>query len=111
MQGPPDPNATNVVPPFSIEVCVGPEAEFRRAYPEPGSTETINANGVVVTIERDTYEDLNTYRYVYQHPLDETIHVVLIDVITGFSQRAQKDPEVLALIPQIAANLQFVDPS
>ncbi len=44
-EGPPDPNAPNVVPPFSIEVYVGPQAEFRRAYPEPGATETIDVNG------------------------------------------------------------------
>ena len=77
-----------------------------RELPRP-STST----GVKVVLERDTYDDFNTYRYVYQHPTDETIYVVLSDVITGFSQRAQDNPEFVALIPQIVANLQFVDPS
>ncbi len=108
-EGPPDPNAPPAVPPFNIEVCVGPLEQFRRAYPEPGSVETLEINGVSVTVERDTHEDFNTTRYVFTHPEDENIRVVLIDVISGFSERAKANPEYVDLLPRIFATFEFTE--
>ncbi len=108
-QGPPDPNAPPAIPPFSVEVFVGATEEFRRAYPEPGLIEEEREiNGASVVVERDTYEDFNTVRYVYTHPTAPNVRVVLLDVISGFTDRAAANPEYLDVIARVVASLEFI---
>lgn len=107
-QGPPDPNAPPAIPPFNVEVFVGPMEQFRRAYAEPGQIEKgLVINGASMVVERDTYEDFNTVRYVYSHPADPNVRVVLVDVISGFKDRAAANPEYMDVIARVITTLEF----
>ncbi|MBN2393489.1 MAG: hypothetical protein JXR84_22340 [Anaerolineae bacterium] len=113
-QGPPDPNAPPAVPPFNVEVFAGPMEEFRRAYAEPGLIEEgLVINGASMVVERDTadtehpYDDFNTVRYVYSHPADPNVRVVLLDVISGFKDRATANPEYIEVIRRVITTLEF----
>ena len=109
--GPPDPNAPSVVPPFNIEVFVGPDDQFRRVYPEPGILETMQVNGKEIVVEKDNYDDFNTIRYVFSHPFDDTIKVVIVDVITGFSERVDANPEYSEVILNAVTTFEFTGES
>lgn len=106
-EGPPDPNAPSVVAPFSIEVFVGPVEQFRRAYPDPAIEETMQVNGIEVTIEKDNYDDYNSIRYIFSHPVDETIKVILVDVLSGFSDRVKANPEYSEIIQNVVTTFEF----
>jgi len=107
-QGPPDPNAPPAVPPFNVEVFAGPMEQFRRAYPEPGQIEEgMVINGASMVVERDAYEDFNTVRYIYTHPADTQVCVVLLDVISGFKDRAAANPEYIEVIRRVITTLEF----
>jgi len=106
--GPPDPNAPPAIPPFSVEVCVGSMEQFRRAYPEPGMIEEgLELDGASMVVERETRDDRNTIRYVVSNPADPDVRVVLVDVITGFSERAEAEPAYLRVIAQAAASIEL----
>lgn len=107
-EGPPDPNAPPAIPPFSVEVVVGSMEALRRVYPEPGRTdEGMVINGASVVVERDTYEDFNTVRYIATHPGDPNVRVVLLDVISGFKDRAAANPEAIEVIRRAVSTLEF----
>jgi len=106
--GPPDPNAPAAIPPFSVEVCTGTVAQFRRAYPEPGMVEEgLEVNGLSMVVERDMNEDFNTVRYVYSQATTPDTRVVVVDAISGFSERAAANPEYLRIIARAAASVEL----
>jgi hypothetical protein len=106
--GPPDPNAPPTYPAVSVEVYVGPPEAFHgRVYPEPDVTEPIEVAGVTGVLEREMREDFNSYRYVFVHPQDPNVRIVFVDVVTGFSERAEAHPEYVEAVPEIVATLAF----
>jgi hypothetical protein len=107
--GPPDPNAPIVVAPIHMEICVGPDEQLRRVYPEPGSTEPFEAQGISGIFEREGFDDFNVYRYIFTHPDDANVRVVFSDVISGFSTRATETPEFSQLIPLIVTTFEFAE--
>ena len=109
-KGPPDPTRPPVVAPLHVEVCVGPLAQYRRAYAEPGQSEAIEINGLSVSVERDVMSDQITLeRYVFTHPQDGELRVVLSDMLTGFQERVQGNEAVAERIPLILETFEFAD--
>jgi hypothetical protein len=49
--GPLNPDQPPAVAPLSVEVCVGDAAQFRRAYPEPTTTQSLTVNGLTMICE------------------------------------------------------------
>jgi hypothetical protein len=106
MGGPPDPTVT-IYGPVSIDITVGSEEDHRRRYPEPGATETLEINGLVVTVERDTYDDFNVIRYVFQHSENADLRVVVQDFVNGFSTRVAENPEIVEIVPLVISSFEF----
>ena len=105
--GPPDPTAKPVVAPVQIEVVVGPPEQFRRVYPEPAESETIEVNGLPVTVERDTFNGMSLTRYVFAHPEHPEVYLTLTDMMTGFPDRVAGSESIAAQIPQIVSSFGF----
>jgi hypothetical protein len=107
--GPPDPEAPPAIAVVGLEVCVGPTDQFRRVYPEPTSEQALEINGVTVVREAEaSSEQAGLIRYVFQHPEDQDIRIVLSDALNGFSDRVEAYPELAALIPHIVGTFEFV---
>lgn len=104
--GEPDPTVSTY-PALTMEVTEGTLEEYRREYMELESSETLDINGIPVLYERDTRDDYNMARYVFQHPTDDRLRVTLSDPISGFSERAAESGEVAALIPTVVATFTF----
>jgi hypothetical protein len=106
--GPPDPSRPGLVAPLGLEVCLGPQEQFRRAYPEPTTSRLVELKGVQVTLEQDNLnKELVQYRYVFQDPDNDALRVVLVDQISGFPRRRAGNENIAQLIPKIAATLRF----
>jgi hypothetical protein len=105
--GPPDPTAPPAIPTLSLEVCVGPEGQFRRAYVAPDRSETLTINGVEVAREEVGSDPYVTVRYVFQSPANPDVRVLLIDNFSGFADRATENPDIVALIPGVIATFEF----
>jgi hypothetical protein len=105
--GPPDPTAKPVVAPLQIEVVVGPPEQFRRVYPEPMESETIEVGGLPVTVERDTFNEMSLTRYVFAHPEAPEVYLTLTDQMTGFPDRVSGSEAIAALVPQIVSSFGF----
>jgi hypothetical protein len=108
--GPPDPTQPPVVAPLTLEVCVGPDEAFRRAYPAPATSESVDVNGMTMVVERDQLgEQIQLVRYVFQDPLDPALRVVLTDYLSGFPERAAGNEALIALLGQMVSTVRFVD--
>ena len=99
--GPPDPNAKVVVAPLQIEVLVGSAEQFRRVYPEPAESETVKINGLAVTVEKERFGAMTMTRYVFVHPDNPEVYVVVSDQITGFPDRVLGNEAIVEWVPQI----------
>jgi hypothetical protein len=106
--GPPDPTAKPVVAPLQIEVVVGPAEQFRRVYPEPTSSETIEINGVQVTVEREVFDPMWLARYVFQDPENPELWVAVSDCLSGFPDRVEGNEALVELLPAVLATFEFV---
>ena len=107
--GPPDPTQPPVVAPLSLEVCVGPDEAFRRAYPAPSTSESVDVAGMTMVIERDQLgEQIQLVRYVFQRPQDPELRIVLIDYLSGFPSRAAGNEALVALLGQMVSTMRFV---
>lgn len=106
--GPPDPTAKPVVAPLGLEVFVGPEEQFRRAYVEPTRTETRQVNGLTMVIEyEDMGPDFFVARYIFQDPQNPEVRVSLIDYLTGFPERLEGNEALAVLLPAIIDTFEF----
>jgi hypothetical protein len=104
--GPPDPNAPPTYIPLTVEVVVGPEASLRRVYVPPTSSETLDVNGLTVIREVEgSYEGLAPIRYVIRHPENPEVWLVLVDVISGFTERLEGNEAVADVIPVVVASV------
>jgi hypothetical protein len=107
LEGPPNPDEPPAVPPLQLEVCVGTLEQFRRAYAEPGSSETTTRNGLAVTVERDTIPQGTITRYVFQHPADEALRVVFQDALSGIPERVEGLEDVARTAQEILNTFHF----
>ena len=105
--GPPDPDAPPAIPALSLEVCVGSEEQFRRAYVEPDRSETLTINGLEAIREETGTGNYVTVQYVFQDPANPDVRVVLIDNFSKFVDRAAEHPEIVELIPTIVTTFEF----
>jgi hypothetical protein len=106
--GPPDPDAPPAFPALSVEVCVGSEEQFRRAYVEPDRSETQTINGIEVVREEIGTGEYVTVQHVFQDPANPDVRVVLVDNFSRFTDRAAEYPDIVELIPAIIATFEFV---
>jgi hypothetical protein len=106
--GPPDPTAKSVVAPLNLEVCIGPDAQFRRAYPEPTRSEQTEINDLQVTVEVEVFDPMRLTRYVFRDPQNPEISVVLIDYLSGFPDRVEGNEPLVELLPAIVETFAFV---
>jgi hypothetical protein len=106
--GPPDPTAKPVVAPLQVEVVVGPAEQFRRVYPEPTQSETIEINGLQVTVEREVFDPMWLARYVFQDPDNPEVWVVVGDYLSGFPDRVEGNEALVKVLPAIVATFEFV---
>jgi len=106
--GAPDASAPVIVAPLSLEVSQGTLEEYRRQYPQPAVSEEVTVGDQTVTREEDSSADEHLIRYVFQHPVDESLRVTLVDQISGFSARAQGNETVMAQIGQMISSFQFI---
>lgn len=106
--GPPDPDAPPAVPALSVEVCVGFEEQFRRAYVEPDRSETQTINGIEVVREETGTGEYVTVQHVFQDPANPDVRVVLVDNFSKFTDRAAEYPDIVELIPAIITTFEFV---
>jgi hypothetical protein len=105
--GPPDPNAKPIAAPLQIEVCVGLEDQFRRAYAEPTRSEEVEINGLQVTVETEVFEPMYVTRYVFRHPRHEQVSVSVMDMLSGFPDRVAGAEALAKLLPDIVATVEF----
>jgi hypothetical protein len=105
--GPPDPTAKSVVAPLNLEVCVGPDAQFRRAYPEPTRSDQTEINGLQVTVEVEVFDPMWLTRYVFRDPQNPEVSVVLIDYLSGFPDRVEGNERLVELLPAIVETFEF----
>jgi hypothetical protein len=109
-RGPPDPSRPSVAAPLNLEVCIGPLAQYHRAYPEPAQSETITVNGIAVSVERNVLSDrITQIRYVFPSPRDGELRIVLNDMLTGFADRVAENEAVVQAIPLIVATFEFTE--
>jgi hypothetical protein len=106
--GPPDPN-NNVVAPISLEVSVGSLEEYRRLYYEMPLFQEIEINGNTGILEQDEPGDYQVSRYVFQHPADGDLRVTLLDLISGFSERAAGNESIVESANQVLATFSFTN--
>jgi len=104
--GPPDPTAPVVVAPLSLEVCVGPMDQFRRAYPVPAQSESQQLGKNQVTIEQEINDPIRLTRYVFRN-VDSNQHIVFADLISGFPDRVKSNKDFAELVPLIVATFEF----
>ena len=107
--GPPDPSAPPAIPTLSLEVCVGPEEQFRRVYVEPNQSEILTINGIEAIREETGSGEYVTVQYVFQSPTDPNVHVSLIDNLSQFTDRAAGHPDIVELIPVVVATFEFTE--
>ncbi len=106
--GPPNPEQPPAIAPLSVEVCVGDAAQFRRAYPEPTTAQSLAVNGLTMIREESYVNDqITQLRYIYQHPSRPDVRVVLSDHLTGFVERVEGNAEVIERLPEIIESLAF----
>lgn len=106
--GPPDPEAPPAIAIVSLEVCVGPMDQFRRVYPRPMSQQTLEIDGIAAVREAEALSgQAGMARYVFQHPGDAEVRVVLLDAINGFPDRVEAYPGLAVLIPQVVGTFEF----
>ena len=105
--GPPDPDAPPAIPALSLEVCVGSEEQFRRAYVEPDRSEALTINDVEAVREETGTGEYVTVQYVLQSPANPDVRVVLIDNFSGFADRATEHPDIVERITTIVATFEF----
>ena len=105
--GPPDPDAPPAIPALSLEVCIGSEEQFRRAYVEPDRSETLTINGIEMVREESGSGEYVTVQYVFQNPANPDVRVVLVDNLSKFTDRAAEYPDIVDLIPTIVATFEF----
>jgi hypothetical protein len=103
--GPPDPNAGPEIV-FLLEVMVGDQDAFNRVYVSPVESTTATYNGNVVHVERDS-EEYTVVRYVFQHPADEQVVVVLSDSLSEFPGREALAAQVAEIVPGILGSFTF----
>jgi hypothetical protein len=101
--GPPDPAAKPIAAPLQIEVVAGPAEQFRRVYPEPASSETVEINGAQVTVERESSGPIWWARYVFQDPENPERWVTVSDYLSGFPDRVEGNQALVELLPEILA--------
>jgi hypothetical protein len=107
LSGPPDPNTPPSFPALSLEVCIGPNDQFRRVYAEPDRSETLMINGIEVLREESGSGEYITVMYVFQSSTDPDVRVVLIDNLSKFVERATEYPDIVELIPTVVATFEF----
>jgi hypothetical protein len=107
LEGPPDPTGPPAVPPLYLEVCVGPEEQFRRAYAETGESETTVLNGLEVTVGRDTIPQGTIIRYVFRHPENEELRVIFQDALSGVPERVEGREDAARIAQEILRTFQF----
>ena len=66
-------------------------------------------NGIVAHYERDTREDHNVARYVFQHPMDHELIISLTDAINGFSMRVVESGDAASMIPLVVGTFSFTN--
>jgi hypothetical protein len=106
--GPPDPN-NNVVAPISLEISVGSLEEYRRLYYEMPLVQEVEINGTAATLEQDEPSDYQVSRYVFHHPAQNDLRVTLVDLISGFPERAAGNDAIVELMNQVIATFSFID--
>jgi hypothetical protein len=107
--GPPDPTAKPVASPLQIEVVVGPPDQFRRVYPEPMRSETIEIGGLPVTVEMEDFGGISLTRYVFTTPEDPELYVTITDALTGFPDRVAGNEAIAAQVPQVVHSFKFAN--
>jgi hypothetical protein len=107
LSGPPDPAAPPAIPALSLEICVGPEEQFRRAYVEPERSEALTINDIEVVREESGGGDYVTVMYVFQNPVNPDVRIVIVDNFSKFTDRAVEYPDIVALIPTVVATFEF----
>ncbi|NBD34709.1 MAG: DUF3828 domain-containing protein, partial [Chloroflexi bacterium] len=104
--GPPNPEQSPAVAPLSVEVCVGDEAQFRRAFSEPTATFPLEVDGLTMIREESYVNDqITQLRYIYPHPTQPDVRIVFTDHLTGFVARAKDRTDVVAFLPEIIESL------
>jgi hypothetical protein len=106
--GPPDPTAKPVVAPLSLEVCVGPDVQFRRVYPEPARSEQTEINGLQVTVEVEVFDPMWMARYVFRDPQNPEVSAVLVDYLSGFPDRVEGNEALVERLPAIVETFAFI---
>ena len=118
--GPPDPTKLSLVAPLHLEVCVGSQDQYRRAYPPPTTSEVVQigtAQGepLVITREIDALsESIQQIRYVALVPAEsptapgQEVRIVFSDLLTGFPDRTAAHPDLVELVPLIVSTLSFI---
>jgi hypothetical protein len=91
-----------------LEVLIGGEAALRRVYVEPEERETMEVNGLQVTVERDTLSSASIIRYMFTSPSDASLHVILTDALSGFPERVEGNEDISSLAQEIVRTLRFV---
>lgn len=108
--GPPDPEAPPSFPALLVEVCVGPEAQLQRVHLPGDEVTPIAVNGVAGTQEETALNDqIRQTVYVFRHPADPNVHVIVSDAINGFAERVVGNEAIAARVPQIVATLTFAE--
>lgn len=104
--GPPDPTAPVIVAPFTVEVLVGGQDAFNRRYvPASASQEaTFNGNRVIVEKEDPEY---TVVRYVFQHPDNCEVWVVVLDVVSEFPGREDQAQAVADVVTPMLNGFTF----
>jgi len=108
--GPPSPGAPPTYPAATVEVIVGPEAQLRRVYPEPTTSESLERNGTTLTTEIDQVsEEIQLVRYVIQHPENPELWIIVNDMISGFPDRFKGNAAVAATVMPIVESMIFTE--
>ncbi|MDX1613621.1 MAG: hypothetical protein R3300_04875, partial [Candidatus Promineifilaceae bacterium] len=102
--GPPDPTAPVTVAPFTIDLLVGDEAAYQRVYVPAASTDMLTLGGHEILVER---EEPGVVRYVLSHPTDETVTLVVVDLVSAFPGREAQAEAVSDILATFLASFAF----
>jgi hypothetical protein len=96
----------DATPPLYVEVVEGTQEAFDKIFPPSASSESLDISGFEAVKTSDDLGEFKLIRYAFQSPSDEDVHIVILDAIGGFPERAE-GKDVVKTVQQMIFTFEF----
>ncbi len=97
-------NARTFVAPFSIQVIAGDQEAFARSFAQPLTSWTKIYNGYETSVR---WNDPGYIHYVFHHPKDPDLQIVIEDMVGKFPGRQEQAKAVEGVLEQMLSTFSF----